>query len=83
MLRFLLFTRRRRLGDPIRISGVQPGGSLAGKVSSRLRSIFSSVDSATVIHRRPLAGRLDIKTPVVGRPPPDARSIGTVILATR
>ena len=82
MLRFLLFTRRRRLGDPIRISGVQPGGSLAGKVSSRLWSIFSSVDSVTVMHRRPLAG-LDIKTPVVGRPPPDARSIGTAILATR
>jgi hypothetical protein len=82
MLRFLLFPRRHRLGDPIRISGVQPGGSLAGKVSSRLWSIFSSVDSVTVMHRRPLAG-LDIKTPVVGRPPPDARSVGTVILATR
>ena len=58
MLRFLRFTRRHRLGDPIRVSGVQPGGSLAGKVSFKLWSIFSSVDSATVMRRRPLAGRL-------------------------
>ena len=67
MLRFLRLTRRHRLGDPIRASGVQPGGSLAGKVSFRLSSIFSSVGSATVMRRRPRAPRPpDIISPGAG-----------------
>ena len=36
-----------RLGDPIRVTSVQLGGSLAGKLSFRLSSIFCSDGGAS------------------------------------